>query len=60
MEINKNLIGKKVKITLNNNAMTFYHGRIVSLGNEYLHIVDKFDNPVYIPISNILAIEELT
>jgi len=59
MEINKNLVGKKVKITLSNNSMTIYHGTILSFGSDYLRIIDKFNNPVYIPVSNILSIEEI-
>ena len=58
MEIEKNLIGKKVKITLSNQNTTIYHGTIISFGDEFLQIVDKFENTVYIPVSSLLAIEE--
>ena len=52
------LINKQVKITLSNNSTTIYHGEIISFGDGYLKIVDKFGKDVYIPVSNILAIEE--
>ena len=53
----KILIGKRVKIfTKTNNII--YHGLVISFGNEFLQIRDKFDTVVFIPVENVAQIEE--
>jgi len=53
------LKGKKVKIFLKINNI-IYHGTVICSGDDYIKILDKFDNPVLIPISNIVSVEEIT
>jgi len=53
----KNLAGKQVKIFLKSGNI-MYHGKIISAGDVYVQIVDKYDKIVYIVIDSISSIEE--
>lgn len=53
----KQLIGKIVKIFLKDNNI-LYTGKVISAGDTYIQIVDKYDKVVYIIIENICSVEE--
>jgi ASC-1-like (ASCH) protein len=53
----KELINKRVKIYLKKENIIF-SGRVLSVGDTYLKIYDKFEKMVYIPLDNISSIEE--
>ena len=52
----KALVGNNVKIFLKTNNI-IYHGKVISAGDNYIQITDKFDKVVYIILENILTVE---
>jgi hypothetical protein len=53
----KILIGKRVKIFTKVTGILF-HGLVISSGNDFIQIRDKFNKIVFIPIDNIAQVEE--
>jgi len=54
-EILEKLNGKFVKIISSN---SIFNGQIISLGEDYVKIINKFGNQEYIVIEHITSVEE--
>jgi len=54
----KNLIGKEVKIFFNDKNI-IYTGRVLSVGDDYLRIRDRFEHEVFIVLANVSSVEVL-
>ena len=52
----KDFENKRVIITLSNQMR--YTGKVISVGDTYIKIIDKWDKDVLIVIDNICSIEE--
>ena len=52
----KNLTGKHVKIFLNDKNV-IYTGLVLSTGDDYIRIKDKFEKEVFIILTNISSVE---
>lgn len=47
-------INKEVEIILENSM--HYTGKVISVGDDYLKIIDKYNNPVFIVIKSISSV----